>query len=64
MFIFFYLVGTSAINWPIVPVLNDESGAVYEENVSTSRKPTPVPLCAQIPQYLTGYRTQAPTVRS
>jgi hypothetical protein len=54
-------LGTSATNWPIVPVPDDyedgESGGMMigRGNRSTRRKPVPVPLCPpQIPHDLTG----------
>jgi hypothetical protein len=54
-------LGTSATNWPIVPVPGDyEAGEfvgmmIGRGNRSTRRKPAPVPLCPpQIPNDLTG----------
>jgi hypothetical protein len=62
-------LGTSAINWTIVPA-PDECGAVSamrigRGNLSTRRKPAPVLLCPpQIPHDLTRARTLTTAVRS
>jgi hypothetical protein len=65
-------LGTSATNWPIVPVPDDDDacGAVSgmkigSGNGSTRRKSAPVPLCPpQIPHDLTWVRTLAAAVGS
>jgi hypothetical protein len=56
----------SATNWPIVPALDDEGGAISGMRIgrgygSTWRKPTPVPLCPpQIPHELYGFEPGPP----
>jgi hypothetical protein len=63
-----WVLGKSATNWPIVPDLDDECGAaggmrIGRGNLSTRRKPVPVPLCPpQIPHDLTWARTRAAAV--
>jgi hypothetical protein len=65
-------LGTSAIDWPIVPApdVDDECGAVGGMRISkgkrsTRTKPAPVPLCPpQIPHDLTWARTRAAEVGS
>jgi hypothetical protein len=53
-------LGTAATNRPIVPALGDYDGEIGEMmigsgNLSTQRKPAPVPLCSpQIPRALPG----------
>jgi hypothetical protein len=64
-------LGTSATEWPIVPVPGDyddgEVGGmkIGRRNRSTWRKPAPAPLCPpQIPLDQTRARTWAAAVRS
>jgi hypothetical protein len=65
------LLGTSASNWPFVPVPGDcEDGEfggmkIGRGNRSTLRKPAPAPLCTpQIPLDQTRARTRAAAVGS
>jgi hypothetical protein len=67
-------LGTSVINWPIVPAPDDddnddECGAVGgmrigSGNWSTRIKPTPMPLWPQIPHDVTWARTRAAALGS
>jgi hypothetical protein len=64
-------LGTSAIDWPIVPAPGDYDDGEFggmkngRGNRNTRRKPAPAPLCLpQIPLYQTRDRTRAAAVRS